>query len=104
LQHTSYVWTALRRVLSQAVTDAIRGMTMTADGTGAVFDVPDKHLAEVKQAMEQNDWLSVCESLPEVKEAFRPQASGWGGGWGGGRGGQGGGRGGQGFRNGERGP
>jgi hypothetical protein len=86
-----YVWTALRRVLPSEVTEDIRGMQLTKDDCGAVFDVPSKHMASVQSVMEDYGALAVCTTLPELKERFG------GGGMGGGGGGYGYGNGG-GFR------
>lgn len=40
----SYVFGALRRYFPEEVVSAIKGITMTKDEQGAVFDVEDKHL------------------------------------------------------------
>lgn len=88
-----YVWTALRRMLPPEVTEDIRGMSLTKDDQGAVFDVPAKHMATLRAAMEQEEDspVSICTSLPELKE--RNFSMGGGGGGFGGRGGGFGGRG-----------
>ena len=38
----SYVWGALRRYFPEEVVSQIKGITMTKDEQGAVFDVQDK--------------------------------------------------------------
>lgn len=95
IMSTGYVWTALRNVLPQEVTDDIRGMQLTADDMGAVFDVPSKYMKSmVKKAVEENPFLTVCQALPELKQP----RGGMGGGFSmGGRGSGFGGRGGGGF-------
>lgn len=92
-QGMGYVWTALRRMLPPEVTEDIRGMSLTKDDQGAVFDVPAKHMATLRAAMEQEEDspVSICTSLPELKE--RNFSMGGGGGGFGGRGGGFGGRG-----------
>jgi ATP-dependent RNA helicase DDX21 len=93
IMSTGYIWTALKKVLPFEVTEDIRGMQLTADDMGAVFDVPQKHMkAHMLKAVEQNPFLHVCTELPELKQ---PQgfSMGSGGGFGGGGGGGFGGRG-----------
>ena len=70
----------------------IKRMSVTADGSGAIFDVPAERLAEVLEAANgeknENDDdapLFVPETLPELKE--RPPGMTVGGFGGGGRGG-----------------
>lgn len=81
------------------VTEDIRGMQLTRDDCGAVFDVPQKHMAAVNAVMEDFGALTVCKALPELKERFTGGGGNYGGnggfnmGRGGGRGG--GGRGGE---------
>jgi ATP-dependent RNA helicase DDX21 len=102
--NTGYVWGALRKVLPEGTTegtDNIRGMQLTADGKGAVFDVKDSFVHTLRETLDKNDWLKVCEdNVPALKEK-EFEARGGGGGRGGGRGGgfggsPGGGRGGYG--------
>ena len=40
----SYVWGALRRYFPEEALSSIRGITMTKDEKGAVFDVEDQYL------------------------------------------------------------
>ena len=114
---SSYVWTFLRRHLPEHKLNEVRGMTLTADGTGAVFDVPFSDAEEyVAASTDENArsscTISVCEALPELVErkprpgqgGDQPYGRGYngggrggynrgrgGGGYGGGRGGGGGG-------------
>ena len=95
IMSTGYVWTALRNALPQEVTEDIRGMQLTADNTGAVFDVPSKYMkTSMKRAVEENPFLTVCKTLPEIKQ---PRGVGGGGFSMGGRGSGFGGRAGSGF-------
>ena len=87
IMSSSYVWTSLRRVLPLEVTEETRGMQMTADDMGAVFDVPSKYMHHMKKAVAENNWLHICTELPALKQATQR----FGGGGGGGFGGQGGG-------------
>jgi len=63
-----YIWTALRRVFPMEVTEEIRGMQLRADDLGAVFDVPSKYMAQIREVMNDNTWLSIATELPKVKE------------------------------------
>lgn len=42
----SFVYSVLRRFLSEEKVESINGLTLTADGKGAVFDVSAEHLDE----------------------------------------------------------
>jgi ATP-dependent RNA helicase DDX21 len=103
----SYVWTALRRRLDHSVTEAIRGMQLSADKTCAVFDVADQHIKQFKTLAAEVDWLELCQKLPELtvgKDEYRSNIRGsFGSSRGGGRGGRGGRVGGGGGRGGGRG-
>jgi ATP-dependent RNA helicase DDX21 len=89
-------------------------MTLLTDGTGAVFDVPEKHVPAVKAAAAKaGSKISVATELPELKTqpaaaggyggGGRGGGAGYGGRGGGGRFGGGGGRFGGGGRGGFRG-
>ncbi|GJP46463.1 hypothetical protein CLOM_g5747 [Closterium sp. NIES-68] len=98
----SYVLRFFEQHLTPDQTRAINGITLTADGCGAVFDVPvkDKDLylkAAVAAASSGHSNIQVEEakSLPELKQApMTGNSPGgprrWGGGGGGGGGGSGG--------------
>ena len=109
VQGTSGVWAGLRAELPPALCDEVRGMTLTSDGSGAVFDVPQKLIAAVKAAAAKpGSKVSIPSVLPELEAK---EDAGYGGGYGGGGGGfggrggfgGGGGRGGFGGRGGGRG-
>lgn len=108
-----YVWGALNRNLPTEVVEKIRGMTLTADKTGAVFDFPSDMDSVVTDRWTNGkyDSLEVATTLPDLesneggqngRNAGPMRGSGGGGGFSrGGRGfrGGGGGRGrGGGFR------
>ena len=92
-----FVWGALRKVLPEGMTEAatnnVRGMQLTACGHGAVFDIKAELVGnELKAflASDANDWLSeVTDSLPQLK-GWENEGKGKGdGGKGGGKGGGG---------------
>ena len=99
----SFVWSILRRVCPENVSNSIKGMRMYKDQTGVVFDVPDEHINRFEdiflhmgEQRKQDFTLTRAKSLPELKEDAeftQGQGSGYGGY--GGRGGYGGGYGGQ---------
>ncbi|XP_054781364.1 DEAD-box ATP-dependent RNA helicase 7-like [Prosopis cineraria] len=93
----SFAFGILRRFLPQEKVDSIKGLTLTADGNGAVFDVSAEDLDTFLNGQENaaNVSLEVLEALPSLQE--REQSRGrFGGGRGGGgnrfSGGRGGGR------------
>lgn len=81
----------------------VKRMTLTADGKGAVFDVPSEHLPAFLDAADGKRGISltVPSALPELKA--RPAEQGGGGGYGNGYGGGGGYSGGGGYGGGGRG-
>lgn len=100
IRSPSFVFSQLREsIIPATVCDEIRGMTLTSDGHGAVFDVPQAHIETVKKASKKHPTLlKQCKTLPELKASS-------GGGYGGNvvegqRGGFQGGRGGYGGRGG----
>ncbi|KAK6936361.1 GUCT protein [Dillenia turbinata] len=107
-----YVFGALRRFLPEEKVNAVTGLSITADGNGAVFDVPTEDLDEYLAGQENaaNVSLEVVKALPPLRqrEQSRGPRFGSGGRFGDGRGGgfgsrfsggRGGGRFGGGFRN-----
>ncbi|RYY35466.1 DEAD/DEAH box helicase, partial [archaeon] len=99
---SSYVWTALRNALGAELPEEFRGLTLTADNMGAVFDVPASAIPRMKAEVEKDgSQLSIPTTLPELKDKggdAMPAGRGYGGAGGraGGFGGRGGGRGGYG--------
>lgn len=112
LEVASPVWAVLNRVFSQGMANAVRGMQLTADGTGAVFDVRDPNdVAELEQEVSKpGSHFSIATVLPPLVQKAPTmrgggrrgggRGGGYGGrrsgGYGGGRGGRSGGRGGRG--------
>lgn len=103
--HAGYVWTPLRRDFDEDVKESIRGMRLTADGHGAVFDVPNEHAEKfrarcVPEEEVESKWTCFYEpsTLPKLKETVSRSSFGGGRGRssGGGRGRSGRGRGGRG--------
>ncbi|XP_050221579.1 DEAD-box ATP-dependent RNA helicase 7 [Mercurialis annua] len=98
----SFAFSVLRRFVPEEKVELVTGMTLTADGNGAVFDVAeaDKDIFLAGQENAANVSLQVVKTLPPLqeKEQSRGRFGGGGGGRGGwgGRGGSSGGRGGRG--------
>ncbi|KAL8534304.1 hypothetical protein ACS0TY_010352 [Phlomoides rotata] len=90
----SFAYGVLRRFLPEDKVESIKGLSLTADGKGAVFDVAvadlDMFLAGQDNAAGVN--LQVVTSLPPLQEKEQPKGRFFGGRGGGGRfGGRGGG-------------
>ncbi|XP_042004651.1 DEAD-box ATP-dependent RNA helicase 7-like isoform X2 [Salvia splendens] len=87
----SFVYGVLRRFLPEEKVESIRGLSLTADGKGAVFDVAtedlDQFIAEPKNHSGVS--LEVVKSLPRLQEREQVRGGGRFGGGGGGRGGGG---------------
>ena len=92
MRSSGYVWGVLTRLLEDAK-DNIRGMRLTKDKQGAVFDVPNQTMDQLKKVWVETNTLALTfpESLPELEEAKDMGDSYGGGGFGGGRSGYGGG-------------
>jgi hypothetical protein len=107
-----YAYHALRRCLSETLTESISHLMFLKDRTGFVFDLPSSFDEEVSSSWQDGKFesLEVMSELPELDDEGNFNGGGRGGGGGGfqsrGRGGRGsfrGGRGGNfrgGFRNG----
>ena len=54
MQNGGYVWSHVRREFSAALSDQIRGMTMAADNSCAVFDVRAQDVHEVEKYIKKN--------------------------------------------------
>ncbi|XP_028797452.1 DEAD-box ATP-dependent RNA helicase 7 [Neltuma alba] len=85
----SFAFGILRRFLPEEKVDSVKGLTITADGNGAVFDVPAEDLDTFLTGQQNaaNVSLEVLEVLPSLQE--RDQSRGR---FGGGRGSGGGNR------------
>ncbi|KAJ1423873.1 RNA-binding domain superfamily [Sesbania bispinosa] len=83
----SFAYGILRRFLPEEKVEAVKGLTLTADGSGVVFDVPaedlDTYLTGQENASDVN--LEVLKALPRLQQ--RDQSRGGRFGDGGGRGG-----------------
>ncbi|KAG6753441.1 hypothetical protein POTOM_043509 [Populus tomentosa] len=79
----------MRRILPEDKVESVTGMSLTADGNGAVFDVKkedvDTFLAAQENAAGVN--IEVVKALPSLQERDRPRGRFGGGGGGRGRGG-----------------
>lgn len=99
IMHTpTYAFSILRKIMPEENITGIRGMSLTADGTGAVFDVPNDHVDLFLAGQENADGVDIelVESLPEMQQVRNDQSrgtgrggysNGYGRGGGGGRGG-----------------
>ncbi|KAK2421229.1 DEAD-box ATP-dependent RNA helicase 3, chloroplastic [Trifolium repens] len=103
----SFAFGTLRRFVPEDKVDAVQGLALTADGQGAVFDVPAKDLDVFLNSQKNavNVSLKIVKELPSLqqREDNRPSRYGGGRGFSGGRnggyrfGGRSGGGGGRGF-------
>ena len=67
---SSYVWSHIRREFNPVVADQVRGMTLTADEKGAVFDIRAKDVPEFEQYIKKKGDggnFSFPKELPEMK-------------------------------------
>ncbi|KAL2558503.1 DEAD-box ATP-dependent RNA helicase 7 [Forsythia ovata] len=84
----SFAYSALRRFLPEEKVESIKGLALTADGNGAVFDVAAEDLDTFLAGQENAAGVSleVVKSLPRLQEREQTRGGRFGGG-GGGRGG-----------------
>ncbi|KHN02770.1 DEAD-box ATP-dependent RNA helicase 7 [Glycine soja] len=84
----SYGYSILRRFLPEEKVEAVKGLSLTADGNGVVFDVPAKDLDIYLNGQENasNVCLEVVKTLPQLQQK-EPQSRGGRFGDNGGRGG-----------------
>ena len=76
----SYVWSHIRREFSASLADQIRGMTVTHDGTGAVFDVRGKDVAEIEKYIKRHGKKSKFtfpQELPKLKPREKSYVTLW---------------------------
>ncbi|WJX14634.1 DEAD-box ATP-dependent RNA helicase 7, variant 2 [Trifolium repens] len=87
----TFAYKILRRFLPEEKVEAVKGLTITADGSGVVFDVPAEHLDAYLAGKENSSDVSleVLKALPRLQQ--RDQSRGGRFGDGGGRGGRSGG-------------
>ena len=73
MQSGGYVWSHLRRTFSPGLSDQIRGMTMSADNSCAVFDVRAQDVHEVEKHIKKNPngSYSFPKELPRLKQVQR---------------------------------
>lgn len=78
----SFVFGILRRFLPEEQVEAVQGLTLTADGNGAVFDVPAKDLDIYLTGQQKagNVSLEVLKTLPRLQEREQPRGGRFGGG------------------------
>ncbi|XP_059449178.1 DEAD-box ATP-dependent RNA helicase 7 [Corylus avellana] len=90
----SFAFNVLRRFLPEEKVDAVKGLALTADGKGAVFDVPAQDLDTFLAGQENaaNVSLEVLTTLPALQEREQSRGGRFGGGGRGGFGDRSGGR------------
>ncbi|KAL1356122.1 hypothetical protein HN51_008106 [Arachis hypogaea] len=78
----SFVFGILRRFLPEEQVEAVQGLTLTADGNGAVFDVPAKDLDIYLTGQQKagNVSLEVLKTLPRLQEREQSRGGRFGGG------------------------
>ncbi|CAJ2666851.1 unnamed protein product [Trifolium pratense] len=85
----SFAFGTLRRFVPEDKVDAVQGLALTADGQGAVFDVPAKDLDVFLNSQKNavNVSLKIAKELPSLqqREDNRPSRYGGGRGFSGGR-------------------
>ncbi|OIV98938.1 hypothetical protein TanjilG_07373 [Lupinus angustifolius] len=84
----SFAFGVLRRLVPEEMVNTVQGLTITADGNAAVFDVPAKDLDAfiTGQQNAANVSLQVVKALPRLQERDQSKVGRYGGGGGGGRG------------------
>ncbi|KAK9103515.1 hypothetical protein Sjap_020769 [Stephania japonica] len=97
----SFVYSVLRRFLPEEKVESVKGLALTADGNGAVFDVADEDLDAFLAGQENaaNVSIEVLKALPKLQVRERSFGGSGGGRFSGGRGRFSGGRGGNSFSN-----
>ncbi|KAE9620994.1 hypothetical protein Lal_00019877 [Lupinus albus] len=87
----SFAFGVLRRFVPEETVNTVQGLTITADGNAAVFDVPAKDLDAfiTGQQNAANVSLEVVKALPRLQERDQSKVGRYGGGGGGGGGGRG---------------
>ncbi|KAI8540314.1 hypothetical protein RHMOL_Rhmol09G0253100 [Rhododendron molle] len=84
----SFAYGVLRRFLPEEKVEALVGLALTADGNGAVFDVPTEDLDSFLSGQENAAGVSleVVKELPRLQQRDESRGGRFGsGGWGGGR-------------------
>ena len=67
------MWGALRRFFPEDVVAAVRGLSLTKDEKGAVFDVEDAFLPVFEKYIQEHGEgrpFAICTELPELPKAF----------------------------------
>ncbi|XP_010275981.1 PREDICTED: DEAD-box ATP-dependent RNA helicase 7 [Nelumbo nucifera] len=81
----SFAYSVLRRFLPEEKVETVKGLTLTADGNGAVFDVPSEDLDTFIAGQESaaNVSIEVVKALPRLQERdlSRGRFGGGGGGF-----------------------
>ncbi|CAL0333220.1 unnamed protein product [Lupinus luteus] len=78
----SFAFGVLRRFVPEEKVNEVQGLTITADGNGAVFDVPAKHLDAFLTGQKNagNVSLEVVKALPRLQEREESKMGRFGGG------------------------
>lgn len=87
----SFAFNSLRKVLSEEAVGKVKGMSLTKDNLGAVFDVPSEMVDEfLAVGSYDRSSITILDSLPELQPRPDRNTQGRGGGYGGRGGGRGG--------------
>lgn len=87
----SFAFNSLRKVLSEEAVGKVKGMSLTKDNLGAVFDVPSEMVDEfLAVGAHDRSSITILDSLPELQARPDRNTQGRGGGYGGRGGGRGG--------------
>ncbi|KAJ0964112.1 hypothetical protein J5N97_029234 [Dioscorea zingiberensis] len=76
----SFAFSTLRRFLPDEKIEGVKGLTLTADGMGAVFDVPADEVSTFTEGQENANMVTieVLELLPALQESEQPRGFGGG--------------------------
>lgn len=81
IRTATFVWNFLRNNLPEDTVDSIRRLTLTSDGHGAVFDIPNGLTDQLLELSGSNYELEVATTLPPlIQKEPRPDAGGYRGG------------------------
>ncbi|CAK8673537.1 nucleolar RNA helicase 2-like [Clavelina lepadiformis] len=83
IRHAGFVFSSLEKYISRNIRDLCQGLRLTADGKGAVFDLPDHCKEEIESNWVDSESISLkrAETLPELQENSSrnfQRSNGWG--------------------------
>jgi ATP-dependent RNA helicase DDX21 len=79
LRGLSPIWYVIRKCFYENPDDKVRGLRLTADSKGAVFDIPIEDKELIEQAKDYKFNIQLCKELPPLmeKEGERPPRPKW---------------------------